>query len=325
MDIDIPAFQGKGWLPRTGDSRLDVIGRVWSAFGVSDQYSPLRKVALCLPQQHWLAPFDWRMIQYIRPVHFSCLRKEIEAYVGNLVSAGVEVEVLDLPSHLPNGRVPYNAIFARDLFCMTPEGAIAARMSSVVRAGEELITQQLLTNLRIPLILSVHGSAVFEGADLIWVNRHHAVLGVGQRTTVAAATQIGSLLHTLDVTIQMVRIPQGVQHLLGIVQVVSPDLAIVRSSRAPSDLAIWLERLGHRVVNIPDSQEVVENQALNFVVLHPLTIIMHAGNPETRRILQRQGITVAAEVTMPNLISAGGGIACATGILHREDPRSAVV
>lgn len=319
MDLDIPAYQGVGWRPRFLTSREEAdVGGIWSEFGLQDQYSPLRSAAICLPHPRWPSPSDWISVQYLRRVDFQELRDELLRYVEKLIGLGVQVEIVDLPLTLGDGRVPFNAVFARDMLSVTPEGAICGRMASTVRAGEEVVAQRLLARARVPVCFSTNGRALFEGADLVWLNGANALLGVGERTNSAGAAQICTVLAMQGVSLRTVPLPRGVQHLLGILQIVSHDLALVRCARAPESLLECLSDFGYRVVAVPETQEVLERQALNFTVVQPNAILMHSGSPGTRLQFEKSGINVISEITAPNLVSAGGGIACATAVLGRD-------
>ncbi len=315
MDLDLPAYQGVGWLPRRSPRGWRDDG--WSGHGVGDQWSPLLRASLLLPSADWPAPNDWRSVQYLRPVSFDALRQELIMYAATLEGLGVEVVKVELPGRLAGDSVPFNAVFARDLVTMTPAGAICARMASEVRAGEEVLGQEMLALARVPVLARVHGSAVHEGADLLWIDPGRALLGVGARTDSAAAVQIRAVLASLGASLNLVPVPTGVQHLLGILQIVGPETAVVRGRLLPRWALASLRDLGFSLVDLDESDEVTRLQAMNLTVLGPGKVVMAAGCPDTERALRESGLDVVATVSIPNLCAAGGGLACATAILER--------
>lgn len=243
---------------------------------------------------------------------------ELSAYAQVLEDQGVEVVRRNLPDRLSDGRVPYNGVFTRDQLTLTPEGAICARMASEVRAGEELIIQDSLARTRVPSLFRVHRDAVHEGADLLWLGPSRALLGLGARTDAAAALQIRRVLAMQGVSLDVVGVPRCVQHLLGVLQIVGPSTAVVRGQLLAARAFALLRNLGFTVVDLAETDEVAHGQAMNFTVLRPGEVVMAAGCPNTERTLRHAGIAVVRAIDIPNLIKAGGGLACATGILERR-------
>jgi arginine deiminase len=76
--------------------------------------------------------------------------------------------------------------------------------------------------------------------------------------------------------------------------------------------------LGFKLIELEETKSVRQNQAMNFVTISPRRIVMVAGNPETKRLYEENGIEVAAEVDVSELLKGAGGIGCATGILSRK-------
>src|SRR3546814_8550844 len=88
---------------------------------------------------------------------------------------------------------------------MTPEGAILARPASTVRAGEERWVARRLADLGVPILRTLTGTAVFEGADLMWLDPRTAMIGLGLRTNEEAASQIATTLEEIGVETIAVR------------------------------------------------------------------------------------------------------------------------
>lgn len=99
---------------------------------------------------------------------------------------------------------------------------------------------------------------------------------------------------------------------------VDRDLAVVRGELLPPEIKAHLRQLGFRLIELEETKSVRQNQAMNFVTISPRRIVMVAGNPETKRLYEDNGIEVAAQVEVSELLKRAGGIGCATGILSRE-------
>jgi N-dimethylarginine dimethylaminohydrolase len=310
------AYQGKGWKPRRAPMTNERDGRLWSRARVDSEFMPLESVLLFIPGKELDAIRRPRAVQHHKRVSRETLAREMRALAAAYRKCGVRVEFVKASRKM--GAVPPNLVFQRDLFFNTREGVVLSRMASAVRAGEEKFTAAALAALAVPIRASISGKALFEGADALWLNASTVLIGVGGRSNVRAFKLLSALLKDQGVTAIAVKMPKGVQHLLGILQIVGHDLAIVRAKKAGSELRRLLKKFGYRLLEAGESDEVVNRQALNFVTVRPREVIMAKGCPEMRAFLAEHGIRIAAEVEISQLRRAAGGIACATGILSRR-------
>jgi N-dimethylarginine dimethylaminohydrolase len=143
------------------------------------------------------------------------------------------------------------------------------------------------------------------------------MIGTGNRTNAAAAKQISLVLKQVGVRTLIVKMPKGVQHLLGVMQIIDHKLVVARTERAPW-IAKKLKALNFKIIPVRESAEITECLGMNFVTLRPRQIIMAAHCPALRRQLEEAGVRVLATLEISQLINAAGGIACATGILARK-------
>jgi len=110
---------------------------------------------------------------------------------------------------------------------MTPEGAIVGRPASTVCAGEERWVARRLAALGIPILRTLQGSAVFEGADALWVNNKTVMLGGGLRTNDFVILQIIPVLNEMGVEVIPVDLPIGSMHLMGVLRFIDHNLVII--------------------------------------------------------------------------------------------------
>jgi N-dimethylarginine dimethylaminohydrolase len=216
------------------------------------------------------------------------------------------------------GPDKHNLLFARDLFFMTPAGAVVSRMASVARAGEEKHAARALAALGVPIVRTISGEGTFEGADALWLRPDLVVCGVGNRTNAEGFRQLRDALRDQGVRAVDVPMPPGVQHLLGILQLVDRDLALVRIERAPESLLALLARLGIETVAVPDLDEVTQLHGMNVVAVGPRRLVMPGGCPMLERLYAAAGLRIAARLDIPQTARAAGGIACSVGILSRR-------
>ena len=307
-----PAFGGPGWQPRETTSKQE-IGSIWGSCGLNSEWRPLRQVLLHRPgrelEQVTDDPAPSLMLETLDPGYMAQQHDGLaEAYR----MAGVEVSYVGPPS-LP----PPNQLFCADLFAMTPEGAILGRPASVVRAGEERWVARALSDLGIPIILSVRGAGTFEGADLMWVGPNVAMLAEGFRTNEEGAGQVRALLQDLGVQVLKAQLPPGTMHLMGQLRIVGEDLAIVWRDRLPAESVAELRSFGYEIAYVPDEGEARQGFALNFVVLGPRRILMPGGNPSSQAFYEELGIECFT-VDVAEISKAAGSIGCLTGILERD-------
>jgi N-dimethylarginine dimethylaminohydrolase len=221
--------------------------------------------------------------------------------------------------YIERGRIDKpNAMFVRDLMLMTPEGAIVTRPASTVRAGEERLVAEALAQLGVPILMSVHGSGTFEGADVIWVDEHLCFLAEGLRTNEEGAHQVERMLRDIGVTeVVRVGLPHGAMHLDGLLAIIDRDLAVVWPRRTPFKVVDTLRKRGFRFIEVDDEREAQECLPMNFVALAPGEILMPAGGSAMRQKYEAAGVRCHV-VDVGECIKAGGGIHCMTGFLKRD-------
>ena len=309
-------YGGPGWAEREGTLADEVArGDIWAPYTCNSEWGRLRHVVLYCPGpdiQNVASPNE---ALHLRPVRHWDLRRQFHRICLAYQGAGVQVH--RVPASGRDTRFP-NLMFQRDLFWQTPAGAVVSRMASPVRSGEEQYAAQTLANLRVPISLTINGTGLLEGSNLLWVSPKAVLCGVGRRTNQSGQRQVAKLLETLDVECRPVPVPKEVQHLLGCMQVVSPERALVRTEIASDRLLRELARLGLEIVSVSETEEVAEHWALNFVVLEPDRVIVSGEVPVFRRFLASVGIQIADAVPISQYGNAAGGLACATAILARD-------
>ncbi|MES2640523.1 MAG: arginine deiminase family protein [Myxococcota bacterium] len=303
---------GPGWEPRAATHAAE-IGTVWAPYAVRSHVAPLRDVLLALPGEEQEYPEDpdaWLMLD--RP-HLPTLRAQTEALATFYRSQGVTPHLFRPAAPKPNH------LFQCDLFFMTPEGAILARMAARQRAGEERGTAEALASLGVPILLTPRGEALFEGADAMWLDEQTVLIGVGKRTNDAAVRQITPVLADMGVRVVPVEVGAGVQHLLGVVNLIRPDLAAVLSAHVTPSLRDALRTSSGgaiELIELGSDTETEDLRAMNFVTLAPGRIVMPARCPRTMARYEAHGVE-CHPVEVSEYVKAAGALGCLTGILSR--------
>lgn len=287
-------------------------------YGVNSEYGSLSSALLYRPGAEIGNYPDPDRIFHLRPIDHPALMREFDAIVAAFEALGVVVTLVDSAPLDDDCWYRYNMMYCRDLCFMTPAGAILANMAHAVRSFEPLYAARSLRASGIPLLHAVSGEGSFEGADAIWMRENLVLVGVGNRTNIEGYSQVREVLSRQNVECLAVPSYQiTTQHLLGSVQIVDHDLALVRHGIVAPEVITLLETLRFNVVRIPENDEVRNRQAMNIVTVAPRTVFMTGGCPELKELYRRAGITVAAEFELTQLINGAGGLACATGIVAR--------
>jgi N-dimethylarginine dimethylaminohydrolase len=307
------SYGGPNWRSRSATHDAEVrAGRIWRACGVNSEVAPIREVLLAWPGQELCfdGPPDEQLM--LRRVDLPTIRRQATAIAELYRSCGVVVHLHTAPS-----EPPPNFIFARDLFFMTPEGAVLGRMASQQRGGEERFAALALASLGVPILMSPRTDALFEGADALWLDSRTVLVGVGNRTNAAGLSQVSALLQTMGVTTLSVELSHEVQHLLGALALLDVDLAAVRRGPEAAQLLRLLEPRGYRCIVFESDDEMNARRGMNFVTLAPRRVAMPSGCPRLRARLEQAGVA-CSELDVSEYISAGGGLGCLTAILSRD-------
>jgi N-dimethylarginine dimethylaminohydrolase len=212
-----------------------------------------------------------------------------------------------------------NAMYMRDNVFMTPEGAIVARQAIAARRGEEQAVARTLASLGVPIVRTITGRGVFEGACALWIDPETVVLGYGNRANQEGQQQVAEALAYMGVKhILPFQIPFGHAHLDGLMAMADHDLALIFPWQVPHDVWRGLRERGIEVLEAPSVDEVKLGFAVNFVTLAPRKVLMMAGNPRTCELLEKHGVEIH-EIDISELKKGWGGLHCMTAFLKRID------
>lgn len=312
-DIEASAsFGGAGWVGRKESHRDDVdTGGIWHRCGTPTEWAPLKEVVLSWPSDRMMEIEDadaWLMLDC---PDIDELRRQTEAVIGFYEACGVKVHVIRSPA-----PPPPNFLFMRDVFSVSREGALLGRPASRVRAEEARFAAMGLASIGVPLVWMPRGRGTFEGADMLWINPQRVLVGIGCRTNEEGFRQLEMVLRSMGVEATAIPLPTGVQHLLGVVNFVDRDLAVVHADKADPVLLTLLDGLGVDRIELGSSPEVDTGGAMNFVTLEPRRLVMPAGCPDARSRYESAGIRTE-ELEVSEYLKAAGGLGCLTGILRR--------
>ncbi|MCI5481153.1 MAG: arginine deiminase family protein [Lachnospiraceae bacterium] len=307
---DIDALAGERWFPMETSITEDM-KNLWGDWGVCSEVDTLRDVIVRRPGAE-IENFDWQAARFRAPIDPERFRAQHDALMDIYRAHGVRVHYIE-----EQRADRPNAVFCRDLLLMTPEGAIVTRPAMEARRGEERYMAKALADLGVPIIRTICGSATFEGAMGLWIDRHTIVLASGVRTNREGYEMVEYELRRMGVTdIIHMQIPYGHAHIDGLLNMASHDVAVIHASQVPYDVCDALKKKGIKLLECPSRVEAKETLAINFVAIEPGTVVMPAGNPRTQELLEKNGIKVIP-VEYDEVLKGYGAIHCCTAFLKR--------
>lgn len=277
-------------------------------YGAQSMVAPLRRVMVRPPDAAFGSAEAHRW-HYTATPHLATARAEHAAFVGVLAAAGAEVLVHDEPlaDHA-------DAIFCHDPVLVTDRGAILLRMGKALRRGEEEAIGRALERAGVPVCYRLHGSALAEAGDCLWLDERTLCVGLGFRTNLEGVRQLREALGP-EVTVLPVELPyftgpDACLHLMSLISLVDRDLAVVHQPLLPVPFWQLLIERGLQLIDVPAAE--FATMATNVLALAPRHCLMLEGNPGTAELLRKAGCAVETYVGAEISWKAEGGPTCLT-------------
>jgi dimethylargininase len=283
-------------------------------YGSQSMIDPLRTVLLRRPDAAF-AVDDTATWHYTARPDLTKAQQEHDALANLLREGGAEVVYHDTPQ--PERA---DAIFVFDPALITDQGAVILSMGKQLRKGEEAAMAKRLEELGIPILYTLHGEALAEGGDLLWVDHDTLAVGLGFRTNAEGLRQLRQALEPIGVTVIGVELPyytgpEACLHLLSLISIVDHKLAVVYPSLLSVPFWQELQRRGFRLIEVPESE--FATMGPNVLALSPGHCLMLEGNPITKRLLEEHGCKVVTYQGNDISLKAEGGPTCLTRPIWR--------
>jgi N-dimethylarginine dimethylaminohydrolase len=309
---DVQAIKGERWFPLDTNIEQDMIPYWGGDWGCSSEYTRLRAVLLHRPENE-VENFDFDKVRFREPVDVKKFQSQHDELANYYRSHGVEV------FYTEKGRDDRpNSVFCRDKLFMTPEGAIVARLAMAERRGEERFVSEALGRIGVPIVKTISGNGIFEGANAMWIDRYACILSLSVRANREGYEQMEYELRRQGVKdiIQM-QIPYGHAHIDGLLNIASSDVAIIHASQVPYVVVDALKKKGYKIIEAPSQTEVKYNYAVNFVAIEPGHVVTSIGAPRTVELLEKAGVKVDV-LDLSELNKGRGSVHCMTAFLKRD-------
>ena len=287
-------------------------------FGSFNNWGALKKVALRTPAVafHSDARIDaeWDKLNYHSRPDLAAAKQEFIAVEAILGKTGAEL------IRLPDGDgLTLDSLYTHDALVVTPRGLVRPHMGKPARRLEPKVNGAHLESLGIPVIGEIMAPGQLEGGDLVWIDRHTLLAGVGYRTNQEGIRQLSKLAGP-DVEILAFDMPHykgrsDVFHLMSCLSPLDADLAVVYLPLMAARLVEFLESRGIKFVEVPDDE--FETMGCNVLALGPRHAMMVEGNPETERRMRAAGVNVEVIKGYDICRKGEGGPTCMTRPLVR--------
>ena len=256
-------------------------------------------------------PQKWH---YTEAIDLQAALAEHDMLVRILHDAGVEVTYHNTP--LPDHA---DAIFAHDPVLICDKGAILLKMGKLLRRGEEEAMGKTLEQMGIPIHYRLHGDALAEAGDLLWLDPKTLLVGIGFRTNWEGLRQLKEALPDVEfvpVHLPYFTGPEACLHLGSIINFVDHDLAVVYESLMPVSFWQFLKSRNIRFVPVPD--EEWDTLGPNVLALAPGKCLLLDVNKIIQARLRDAGCEVLTYVGNELSLKAEGGATCLTRPLLRN-------
>lgn len=276
----------------------------------------LKRVLVRSPMEEKTHLEEWRKWSYLRKPDIELAREEHANFVEILKSEGIRVDFVE-DTH----KERLDAIFTSDPAMVTDRGAVILQMGKELRKGEEQTLRDNILKLNIPILGQIQGGATLEGGDLLWLDPRTVIVGRSYRSNDLGVEQLKLLLKDFMNNIWQIDLPHwhgpaDCLHLLSLVSLIDQDLALVYPELAPVALIENLKNRGIQIIEVTKAE--FESQGCNALMLEPRKCLMVAGNDETKKVLEKEGVEVIEFQGEEICLNRTGGPSCLVCSILRD-------
>lgn len=255
---------------------------------------------------------SWKELGFLERPEFALSCQQHAALRDLLESEGVALHLLP-----ETQGTDADSLYTHDPVTTVGDGLVLCRMGKGNRLAEPSGIQYWARKHRVHVTGSIKAPGMLEGGDLIWLDRSTAAVGLGYRSNLDGAEQLGRMtgITTLPVPLPHWKGPGDVLHLMSLISPIRDDLALVYRRLLPVTFVQELARRGIQTLDVPD--EEFETLGCNVLALSPGRCLMVAGNPVTKARLEVAGCTVLTFDGSEIALKGQGGPTCLTRPLVR--------
>jgi N-dimethylarginine dimethylaminohydrolase len=281
-----------------------------------DEYSRIAQVAVRHVQNAFVSDeklaSEWQALRFHDRPDMEASMAEYEGFLALLDCD----EVIELPAA---DTLTIDSIYTRDSILVSPKGLIVCNMGRASRTPEAAANAAVYAQLGHTVAGQITSPGTLEGGDFIWLDEHHAAVGLGPRTNEEGIRQLQDILGT-EVELFVVELPDpdhpdDVLHLMSIISPLDKDLALIYKPFMPQDFILWLQQQGIAFVDVPE--EEYRPMGCNVLAMAPRSALMLENLPGVKARLEAAGCTVVTYTGLEISRKGEGGPTCLTRPLQR--------
>ncbi len=259
---------------------------------------------------------QWKELGFSSPPDFN---KALREYVRFVELLSGHVSVIHF---LPKERnTTLDSIYVRDASVVCSKGVILCNMGKPQRRFEPKAQEAFLGSMNIPIAGCIEDPGTLEGGDVVWLNQRTIAVARSYRTNEAGIGQLKAILGSCVDEFVVVDLPhwqgpQDVFHLMSIISPIDKDLALVYSPLMPISFREKLLSLSIELIEVPTKE--FATMGCNVLAIGPRKCLMLAGNPQTRKRLEAQGVEIYEYRGEEISLKGGGGPTCLTRPIQRN-------
>ena len=291
-------------------------------FNCNNMVDPIKKIILNHPKNAFFnqkkIDSEFKELNFFDAPDYNESLHEYEAFIDILKSHNIELYFLD-----GSNNNTIDSIYAHDPFIISNDGAIICNMGKNNRVSEIENIKIFLKNNDIPIIGEISAPGKLEGGDIVWIDKHNIAVGIGYRSNIEGAKQLGEILsgivkNVISVPLPHWNGPSDCLHLMSNLSPIDSNLFLVYSRLLPVQFIQYLEESKIELIEVPF--EEYETMACNVLAIAPREIIMLEGNPITKKLLEKQNVIVHTYKGSEISLKGSGGPTCLTKPLLRSLP-----
>jgi N-dimethylarginine dimethylaminohydrolase len=288
-------------------------------FGAFNMWGRLERVALRTPAVAFASDAkldaEWQALNYHSRPDLTVANREYRAFEAILAAAGATAIALG-----EGAGLTLDSLYTHDALIVTPAGLVLPNMGKPARRGEAVVNSAALAALGFPVAGQITAPGRIEGGDLIWIDRHTLIAGIGYRTNTEGVAQLQKILgrgtDIISVDLPHYKGRSDVFHLMSVASPVDADLVVAYLPLMPVRMAEFFESRGMNFVEVPEAE--FASMGCNVLALGPRHATMVSGNPETERRMRAAGVRVDVFDGYEICRKGEGGPTCMTRPLVRR-------
>ena len=162
-------------------------------FNCNNMVDPIKKILLNHPKNAFLNQNkinnEFKELNFFDAPDYNESLHEYEEFIDILKSHNIELYFLDASN---NNTI--DSIYAHDPFIISNDGAIICNMGKKNRVSEIENIKIFLKYNDIPILGEISAPGKLEGGDIVWIDKHNIAVGIGYRSNIEGAKQLGEIL-----------------------------------------------------------------------------------------------------------------------------------